>query len=842
MFARIEGERLIRPQARFLDDPVLKIASVTQRLNRIAYLDHQEPHEVSRDDTRRLLDRVHLATGQLTVVTSDSIKTDAETTGGIERPSFRPPAPHSGAVALHAQSSELFFNRELSWLEFNQRVLDQARDATVPLLERVKFAGISAANLDEFFMVRVAGLLGQRAEQVQEIASADRMPPEEQLRRIAARTKRMFEDLSSALKDELLPELAAYGVTLVNPNDLDEAGRAFVSKHFETEVMPVLTPLAIDPGHPFPNVRNKALNLVAMLTGSHRQDATPAFAVVQVPSVLPRLVAVPSSAGETDTRAKFVLLDAVIAEYVGDLFPGFRCLGAWPFRVIRNFDLSVDEEEAEDLLETIAGEVRRRDRGNAVCLTVDAAIAPPAVEMLRRALSMDPRFVFFIQGPMSIPDLTAMSTHLREESALRDEPFTPQLPPPIRDADDDIFEIIAREDVLLHHPYESYDPVIQFIDQAATDPTVLAIKQTLYRTSGDSPIVKALMRAAEHGKQVTALIEIKARFDEENNIQFARRLEEAGVTVVYGLVGLKTHAKVALVVRREGKALRRYVHVGTGNYNPSTARMYTDLSFFTAKPDFAADASSLFNLLTSCTAPPVWEKFTVAPLGLHERILGLIEREAQNARAGRPARIIAKMNSLVDPDVIHALYRASQSGVKIELLIRGVCCLRPGLPGVSDLITVRSIVDRFLEHHRVFVFEAGGAREVYAASADWMPRNFHRRIEVMFPIEDERLKSRVLNLLQICLEDNVKASILLSDGSYEKVAHKEGEPELRSQKRFIDLAKDVAARADAREKRDRPFVVRPVRTRPTKGPEAATAEPPRESQPGIPRPPGEGRP
>jgi polyphosphate kinase len=592
----------------------------------------------------------------------------------------------------------------------------------------------------------------------------------------------------------------------------------------------VLTPLAIDPGHPFPSVRNKSVNLIAVLTGSHRQDATPAFAVVQVPGVLSRLV--PVKIDEPGTRACYVLLDALIAEHIGDLFPGFRCLGAWPFRVIRNFDLTVDEEDAEDLLESIAEEVRRRDRGNAVRLTVDAEASAPAVEMLTKALKIDPAFVFRAHGPLSIADLVGMAAPLRDEPGLRDEPLVPQIPPPFRDIDpEEIFDVIAKGDVLLHHPFESFDPVVTFIEQAAHDPDVLAIKQTLYRTSGDSPVVKALLRAAEFGKQVTALVEIKARFDEENNIQFARKLEEAGVTVVYGLVGLKTHAKMALVVRREHGELRRYVHLGTGNYNPSTARSYTDISFFTAKPAFGEDATSLFNLLTSCTAPPTWRSITVAPLGLHERVLGLIEREAANARAGLPSRIIAKMNSLVDPDVVASLYRASQAGVPIDLIVRGICVLRPGVPGVSETIRVSGVVDRFLEHSRLFYFEAGGAKELYAASADWMPRNFHRRVEVMFPIEDEPLKARLWEILTISRDDNVKARRLRSDGIYERVRPAEGEPERRSQKRFIDLARDIAERADARARRDRPFIVRPVRTRPTKEPEKTPTETQRESVP-----------
>jgi polyphosphate kinase len=716
----------------------------------------------------------------------------------------------SGTRASIVPGPGLFTNRELSWLEFNQRVLAEARNPDVPLLERLKFIGICAANLDEFFMVRVAGLIGQRVARVQDIP-ADGMTAAEQLAAIAKRARRMFDEMSAALREELLPELAAHGVRVVHTLELEGAGREFVRQHFLTQVLPVLTPLAIDPGHPFPHLRNKSLNLVAMLTGSRQKDAPPAFAVVQVPAVLQRLVQVPGG----DARATFVLLDDLIAAHIGELFPGFRCLGAWPFRVIRNFDLSIDEEEAEDLLESVQQEVRRRDRGAAVRLTVDASADPAAIEMLREALAVPAEFTFPFDGPLALTDLTRLGTPLEHEPGLRDQPFRPQILPPLRD-EDDLFPIIARGDVLLHHPYESFDPVVHFIERAASDPNVLAIKQTLYRTSGDSPIVQALMRAAENGKQVTALVEIKARFDEENNIVWARKLEESGVHVVYGLVGLKTHTKAALVVRREGDQVKRYVHLGTGNYNPSTARLYTDVSLFTARPEFGEDATSLFNLLTSCTAPANWKKLTVAPLGLHERILGLIERESANARAGRKARIVAKMNALVDPDVILALYRASQAGVQIDLIIRGICCLRPGVPGLSENIRVRSIVDRFLEHARLFVFEAGGAREVYASSADWMPRNFQRRVEVLFPIEDETIKVRIIHeILGTQLEDDVKAWELLPDGEYRRVPVRDAAAPVRSQAAFLELARETAARADQKALRDRPFVVRPVRNRPT---------------------------
>ena len=721
-----------------------------------------------------------------------------------------PAEPDPANAALHVGPG-LFLNRELSWLEFNRRVLNEAKDRTVPLLERLKFASITASNLDEFFMVRVAGLVEQVADRIQKVP-ADGMTPAEQLDAISGRTHAMVDDLYDVVRQQIIPELAAEGVRLVTPSELDETQRSALSTYFRNDVHPILTPLAIDPGHPFPHVRNKSLNLVAVLSGTSYQ-AIHAFAVVQVPRVLPRVVPVPKS---SRGRSDFILLEDVIASNLSELFPGFAVVGAWPFRVIRNSDVEVDEEEAEDLLETVRLEVRRRDRGRAVRLTVARDAPPAAVQLLESSLDVDRPFVFHVPGPLDVPGVLSISEPLADRPRLKDPPFRPEVLPPLRDTDD-LFATIAKQDILLHHPFESFDPVVEFVEKAASDPHVLAIKQTVYRTSGDSPIVKALMRAAENGKQVAALVEIKARFDEENNIQWARRLENAGVHVVYGLLGLKTHCKMSLVVRREGTRLRRYVHLGTGNYNPTTARLYTDISFFSAREDMGVDATSLFNLLTSCTAPAEWRRMIVAPLGLHENVLAMIEREASMARAGRPARIVAKMNSLVDPDVINALYRASRDGVQIDLIVRGICCLRPGLQGVSENIRVRSIVDRFLEHSRIFFFESGGAREVYAGSADWMPRNFQRRVEVMFPIEQEDLKTRVVEeILGIQLQDNVKASLLTPDGTYRRPTWSGEKMPLRSQTRFLELAERVAAGADALERAERPFIVRPVRNRPTK--------------------------
>lgn len=714
-----------------------------------------------------------------------------------------------------------FFNRELSLLEFNQRVLSEAKQSDVPLLERFKFLSIVASNLDEFLMVRVAGLIGQDKEGIHTM-TADNTSPKDQLHTISKRMNRLYKDLNDAFLSDVLPELKARHVELLESGHLTLQQREQLKEYFHTQVMPILTPLALDPGHPFPHLRNKSLNLIAILTSgtvSLSHESKPTFALVHVPGVLPRLVRL-----RDEKTSTYVLLEDVIAMHINELFPGFDCQGAWSFRVVRNFDLSVDEEEADDLLESVKQEVRRRDRGNAVSIMIDGDAHAAAIDMLREALNVEPPFVFSMDGPVHLSDLSRLGERLEGDKQLRYLPFQPVTLQPFKDTEN-IFACIAKEDVLLHHPYESYDPVVRFIEDASSDPHVLAIKQTLYRTSGDSSIVNALMRAAENGKQVTALIEIKARFDEENNIEWARKLEEAGVHVVYGLVGLKTHAKAALVVKKEGERLVRYVHLATGNYNPVTAKLYTDISFFTSRQEITEDVSSLFNLLTSCTAPVGWHQLVIAPLGLFERILFLIERETGFARAGKKAKIVAKMNSLVAPDVILALYRASQAGVQIQLIVRGICCLKPGIPGLSEHISVISIVDRFLEHSRIFFFEAGGKQEVYAASADWMQRNFHRRVELMFPIDDERLKARVVQeILETQLSDNQNAWTLEPEGTYTRKKNEPMQEKIRSQKKFLELALIRAEALNLQEKNERPFVIRPVRNRPTKIPETETTD------------------
>jgi polyphosphate kinase len=721
-----------------------------------------------------------------------------------------------------------FFNRELSWLEFNARVLEEACDATVQLAERLKFQAIVASNLDEFFMVRVAGLKQLVAGGVVDV-NADGMPPVEQLARISARTHDMVRALYQNWRSDIAPKLASKaGIFLVRPNDLTQEQRAALQVRFARDVWPVLTPLAVDQGHPFPALRNRSLNLAILLHKERQRVARrqTIFAVVQVPGVLARLVEVePAPAGQ----AAFILLEDLIAMHVGGLFPGFRVVGCSPFRVTRNFDLSIDEDEADDLLKTIQRELRKRERGQAVRLEV-ASDAPAEVEtFLRGALRLEPTDVYRVDGPLRLGDLASLGNHpqLRD---FHDEPFAPVLVPQLHEGQ--IFKTLAERDILLHHPYESFDHVVDFVSEAADDPDVLAIKQTLYRTSADSPVISALIRAAENGKQVTAVVEIKARFDEGRNIAWARVLEESGVHVVYGLVGFKTHCKVALVVRREKGIIRRYVHLSTGNYNPATARTYGDISYLTAREDFADDAGALFNLITGYSAPPSWKRFAVAPLGLKERILDLIARESSYGSKGH---IIAKMNSLVDPDVIRALYQASQAKVRIDLLVRGICCLQPGIPGQSENIRVTSTVDRFLEHARIFYFQAGGKHEIYLSSADWMPRNFVRRIEVMFPIDDETLRGRILKeILATQLDDNVRARVLLPDGTYQRVVPDKDAARVRSQERFVAFArKRVQEIATPRAQEDTPsggtvfLLTNPVRAKsPEPAPSPSRTPPP----------------
>ena len=686
------------------------------------------------------------------------------------------------------RDASLYLNRELSWVAFNLRVLDRARDPAVPFLERLKFLAISATNLDEFFMVRVAGLQQQVAGKIEE-RGPDGLTPAAQLREVSRRAHELCALQYKTLREDLIPGLRAIRIEMLRPRHFTEDDRAFVKRHFDDKIFPVLTPLAVDPGHPFPNLRNRSLNVAVRL---RRRRRNPSLGVVQVPTVLARLVPLPTTEGGP---TRFAWLEDVIGLHVASLFPGTAIETCYPFRVTRNWDLNLDEEDADDLLKLIEKQVRRRDRGNAVRLEIDEDADDDLRNSLVKALKLSDEDVYRIRGPLHLGDLMAVynghvAPVVAASAPLKDEALVPGIPLAVRDAPT-MISVISRGDVLLHHPYESFDPVVDFVEEAAEDPDVLAIKQTLYRTSGDSPIVKALERAAENRKQVTAIVELKARFDEENNIAWARALEQAGVHVVYGLIGLKTHCKMSLVVRKEGDGLKRYLHLSTGNYNPATARVYTDVSFFTARESFCRDASALFNLLTGNASVNEWEKFAVAPLDLQDRVLGLVDEVAEAALAGKPASICAKMNALVDGDVIRALYRASQAGAKIDLLVRGICCLRPGVPGVSENIRVRSVVDRFLEHSRIFHFVAGEKDRVFLSSADWMPRNFQRRVEVMFPVEEPALARRLIaEVLGVMRDDGARAWELMPDGEY-RLAPAEAAGGYRPQMRFLDLATEV---------------------------------------------------
>jgi len=684
-------------------------------------------------------------------------------------------------VELGPTDPRQFINRELSTLSFLERVLEEAQDPQLPLLERLRFLAILSVSVDEFFMIRVAGLKQQISGHVEE-TGPDAMTPADQLRAISHRCHALIAKQDQVFVEEILPGLESAGVRLWRGGPLPPGSQAAVAEFFQRQVLPILTPLALDPAHPFPHLRNKSLNLAIRF--ATRPEARLRYGVVPVPSLLPRLVPVPDGA---------VLLEDVIARHLAALFPDMPIEGCWPFRVTRNWDLNIDEEEAEDLLVTIEREVRRRDRGSAVRLQINATAEAPVSRFLARALNLPESDVYHQSRPLAISALLEALTVKPELKHLQDESFTPAVPAALGDGSADLLDAIRGGDVLLHHPYESFEPVVAFIESAADDPDVLAIKMTLYRAEEGSPIVRALQRAAENGKQVTALVELKARMDEEANILWARELEQAGVHVVYGLIGFKTHSKLALVVRREGDSIRRYVHLGTGNYNSATARSYSDLSLFTAREEFAADATALFNLLTGYSKPSQWRKLLVSPLGLKPALLQLIDDEA---RSGSEGRIVAKMNALADPDVIKALYRASQAGVQIDLLVRGVCALRPGVPKLSERIQVKSVVDRFLEHARIWHFHARGEKKVYLASGDWMPRNFIRRVDVAFPVESPVLKERILTeILGTMLADNVKARALRPDGTYERVrpkTHGTGEAPLRSQERFMALARRAA--------------------------------------------------
>ena len=708
---------------------------------------------------------------------------------------------------------EHLLNRELSWLEFNHRVLEEAMDPATPLLERVKFFCIFSSNLDEFFEVRVAGLKQQIESAVVE-RTPDGLTATENLRAVTRRVRQLVERQYKCWREDLRPALAASGIRFLAFADLSAADRGWVETFYRTQVRPVLTPLGLDPAHPFPQLLNKSLNSIVQLEITEDGELRQRLAVVQVPRVLPRLVKLPRP---DSSEQHYLFLGALIGHYLADLFPGTTILGFWPFRVTRNSELYIDEEETVNLLKAVEMELLNRRRGAAVRLEVEYGCPLEIRAQLLENLGLTEEDLFLIDGPVNPIHLAAIAEggHSPE---LRDPPFVAPVAAPLRERPD-VFAAIRERDLLLHHPYENFSSVVDFLQQAAADPNVLAVKQTLYRTGGDSQIVGALMEAVRNGKQVTAVVELKARFDEANNILWARRLEEAGVHVLYGLVGCKIHAKMCLVVRKDADGIRRYLHLGTGNYNPATARFYTDLSLLTCKPAFGEDATNLFNLLTGICQFQGTKKLLVAPFQLHQRMISLIEREAGHAQKGLPARIIAKMNALVDPDIIAALCRASQAGVPIDLIVRGVCCLRPRVKGVTELITVRSIVDRFLEHSRIFYFENACQPEVFAGSADWMPRNFFRRIEVVFPVEDGNLRERIRGeLLETILADNVKARYLQPGGSYRRPRLRAGQTPRRSQNEFIKLAESQAPNGAAAGKNAAKF----ARFKPAPSPFAAS--------------------
>ncbi|APW63409.1 polyphosphate kinase 1 [Paludisphaera borealis] len=701
-------------------------------------------------------------------------------------PSNTAPTP---TTTTAVDESSLFINRELSWLDFNERVLEEARDPSNPLLDRLKFLAICSSNQDEFFEVRVAGLQAQLYESLEpQDPPPDGMGPLAQLLEISRRAHDFVSRLNDVWLYEVRPELEEHGIRICSPDDLNPSQNAFLDDYFENQVYPVLTPLAIDPAHPFPHVHNKSLNLLLRIEAIHHHGRQ-LYAVLQVPSVISRLVQLPD---ESNGRKQFVLLEDVIGPRLDALFGGYRTVERVAFRATRNSDLSIQENEVKSsLLSTIEETLRQRKWGAPVRLEIsERADSDFLVQLLSAsALELEERDVYKVTGPV---DLTVLAGLYKLEGFrdLREPSYEPKTPPAFTGRKS-VFRAIREQDFLVHHPYESFGTVVQLIEEASEDPQVLAIKMTLYRTADSNPIITALARAAENGKQVTALVELQARLDEENNIDKARMLQKAGVHVVYGIVGLKTHCKAALVVRREHDGIRRYVHLGTGNYNHTTARFYTDLSYFTCRPEIGEDASALFNLLTGYSQGNTWNKLVVAPMNLADRLSVLIQREAEHAQAGLPARIIAKMNSLVDPRIITLLYEASQAGVKIDLIVRGICCLRPGVPGVSDNITVRSIVDKYLEHSRIAYFANGDDPQVFLSSADWMPRNFRRRVELMFPIEDPPLRTRIIDeILAIALADNIKARILQPDGTYKRIQPQPGEPIVRSQVEFQNLARE----------------------------------------------------
>jgi polyphosphate kinase len=737
------------------------------------------------------------ATNQLEAIASvtepETSRLDAETP-----PAAATTSPISLPATLYLQSS-LLFNRELSWLEFNQRVLDEALDANAPPLERLKFIGIFATNLDEFFMIRVSGLK-QKLEEGDDPRSPDGMTPDAQLEQIGARLRPMLTEQMRALREEIVPALAEAGVRIVAYADLAQDEQREVDRYFMEHVFPVLTPQAVDPSHPFPYISNRSLNLGVMVeagnaSANDNDDAEPRFARIKVPPVVGRLVPV----GED--KSKFVFLEDVIRANADALFPGMKVERPFVFRVTRDADIEIQEDEADDLMRLMERELRQRRFGQAVRLEIESEMPAAMVGYLAESLQLTEQDIYPVEGWMGVHDLLRL--YDLERPDLKDRPLPPAptagipgrlIPTSELEDSSAIFDHIRRADILVHQPYQTFATVTDFIRSAARDPDVLAIKMTLYRTGAHSPIVQALIEAAERGKQIAVIVELKARFDEENNIEWARRMDNAGIHVVYGLMGLKTHCKIALVVRREGDVLRRYLHVGTGNYNPATARIYTDFGIFTANAEAGADATELFNYLTGYSQQSEYRRLLVAPVALRAEMKTLVENEIAHAQAGRSARIIAKINSLTDTRMIHLLYRASQAGVSVDLIVRGICMLRPGVRGLSENIRVRSIVGRFLEHSRIFYFADGVEERVFIGSADWMQRNLDRRVELVTPVDDARLKRHLLDtVLAAYMRDNTHARRLLSDGTYERVQPHEGEASFNSQEYLAGLYRDHTA-------------------------------------------------
>ena len=691
---------------------------------------------------------------------------------------------------------ENFTNRELSWLEFNQRILGEARDRKNPLFERMKFLSITASNLDEFFMVRIASLkdMVNAGYKKKDIAG---MTPQEQLGALNEKTHAFCEKQYTTYNRSLLPKLSEAGLEIVTFNSLSEKEEEFLEEYFHKNVYPVLTPMAIDSSRPFPLIQNKTLNIAALIKSrgeDKKEKKDYDIATVQVPSVLPRVIVLPQKDGGK-RKCRVILLENVIEHYLDVLFLNHEIICSAPYRIMRNADLSIDEDDAEDLLKEIEKSLKMRQWGEVIKFEYEERMDSRLEKYLKKQFKVHPCDMYAFNGPL---DLTFLMKCYGIEgfSDLKEKPYTPQKNKKLR-ADKNIFTQIRKGDVLLHHPYESFDPIVAFIRQAAEDKDVLAIKQTLYRVSGHSPIIAALAQAAENGKQVTVLVELKARFDEENNINWARKLEKAGCHVIYGLVGLKTHCKIALVVRKEADGIRRYVHLGTGNYNDSTAKLYTDTGMFTCRDVVGEDATAVFNMLSGYSEPANWNRLIVAQIWMKKRFLEMIHRETKNAKEGKPAKIIAKCNSLCDRKIILALYEASCAGVQVDLIVRGICCLVAGKPGVSENIRVRSIVGTFLEHARIFYFYNDGHEEIYMGSADWMPRNLDRRVEIVFPVEEEELKEKAKHILDVQLSDTLKAHRLLEDGTYQKVDRR-GKEAIEAQKTFCEEA--IAAANESKKK------------------------------------------